>query len=296
MNTNATTFQHDAAAMDDPKCMLLTDQLGMEGYGIYWALLEKLRTQPGQRLPLQVVPILARRFGTSEAKVRSVISGYGLFQVDDEGYFYSQSMRDRLGSATRRKEIARQAASSRWDNRQKELFAPGESVADEENTDTMDASDANVCIMHDACHANASDASEVSILNASKPNNQADKPTTPAQPAAQSTSLDNNIYINPEKRVGKEDARGKGSTRASPAAFRPPTVEEVAAFVSEKGYAVSRRAFCSFYESKGWMIGKNKMKNWKQAVVTWVTRDKQTSYATTERQQTAAAAYDGCLC
>lgn len=291
MNTNATTFQHDAAAMDDPKCMLLTDQLGMEGYGIYWALLEKLRTQPGQRLPLQVVPILARRFGTSEAKVRSVISGYGLFQVDDEGYFYSQSMRDALEPSARRKHSARQAIRSRWENQQKELFAP----AEDENTEVCSVSDTEeiVCNMDDDTNEIVSASS---ANNVSKPINQQLNPIGSTDGGNKSTSLDNNIYNNPEKRVGKEDARGKGGTRASPAAFRPPTVEEVAAYVCEKGYAVNPRAFCSFYESKGWMIGKNKMKNWKQAVVTWVTRDKHTPYATTEKQQTAAAAYDGCLC
>ena len=31
--------------------------------------------------------------------------------------------------------------------------------------------------------------------------------------------------------------------------------------------------FVDFYEAKGWMIGKNKMKDWKAAVRTWVKRD-----------------------
>ena len=33
-------FPHDSNAKDDPKCMVLIDQLGMEGYGIYWVLIE----------------------------------------------------------------------------------------------------------------------------------------------------------------------------------------------------------------------------------------------------------------
>lgn len=51
--------------------------------------------------------------------------------------------------------------------------------------------------------------------------------------------------------------------------FNPPTVEEVAAYVKEKGYSVDAEQFVAFYESKGWMIGKNKMQKWRAAVATW---------------------------
>ena len=36
-------FPHDSNAKDDPKCMILIDPLGPEGYGIYWVLVEILR-------------------------------------------------------------------------------------------------------------------------------------------------------------------------------------------------------------------------------------------------------------
>ena len=51
--------------------------------------------------------------------------------------------------------------------------------------------------------------------------------------------------------------------------FIPPTVEEVRQYVEEKGYHVDPEAFVNFYESKGWVVGKTKMKNWKAAVNTW---------------------------
>ena len=55
--------------------------------------------------------------------------------------------------------------------------------------------------------------------------------------------------------------------------FTPPTVEEVDSYCQSKGYDVSPQRFVDFYESKGWMIGKNKMKDWRAAVRTWVRRD-----------------------
>lgn len=51
--------------------------------------------------------------------------------------------------------------------------------------------------------------------------------------------------------------------------FVKPTVEEVRAYCLERGNGVDPEAFVSFYDSKGWMIGKNKMKDWKAAVRTW---------------------------
>ena len=51
--------------------------------------------------------------------------------------------------------------------------------------------------------------------------------------------------------------------------FIPPSVEEVRRYCTERGNAVDPEAFVAHYTSKGWMVGKNKMKDWKAAVVTW---------------------------
>lgn len=56
--------------------------------------------------------------------------------------------------------------------------------------------------------------------------------------------------------------------------FIPPTVEEVGAYCTERGNNIDPQAFIDFYESKGWMIGKNKMKDWKAAVRTWEQSDR----------------------
>ena len=45
MAKDAYYFSHDSNAKDDPKCMLLIEELQLEGYGIYWILIEVLREQ-----------------------------------------------------------------------------------------------------------------------------------------------------------------------------------------------------------------------------------------------------------
>ena len=55
--------------------------------------------------------------------------------------------------------------------------------------------------------------------------------------------------------------------------FNKPTILEVENYCILRKNNVDAEAFISFYESKGWMIGKNKMKDWKQAIITWEKRN-----------------------
>lgn len=51
--------------------------------------------------------------------------------------------------------------------------------------------------------------------------------------------------------------------------FSPPTVDDVKAYCQEHGYSVDAGRFVDYYESNGWMVGRNKMKDWKAAVRSW---------------------------
>lgn len=51
--------------------------------------------------------------------------------------------------------------------------------------------------------------------------------------------------------------------------FTPPDVDMVREYCIERNNSVDAHAFVDFYSSKGWMVGKNKMKDWKAAVRTW---------------------------
>lgn len=51
--------------------------------------------------------------------------------------------------------------------------------------------------------------------------------------------------------------------------FIPPTLDLVQSYITENNYTVDAERFINFYESKGWYVGKNKMKDWKAAVRTW---------------------------
>ena len=65
--------------------------------------------------------------------------------------------------------------------------------------------------------------------------------------------------------------------------FVPPTVEEVKAYCETRGNSVDPEAFVAFYQSKGWKVGKNPMKDWKAAVITWEKHDKRPTKARPEK-------------
>lgn len=69
----------------------------------------------------------------------------------------------------------------------------------------------------------------------------------------------------------EEKRRGEQSKR-----FIPPTHEEAFNYFSEKGLANKDESqkFINFYEMKGWMVGKNKMKDWKAAIRNWIKNAK----------------------
>jgi len=54
---------------------------------------------------------------------------------------------------------------------------------------------------------------------------------------------------------------------------KKPTLDEVKNYCIFRNNNIDAEGFISFYESKDWMIGKNKMKDWKQAIVTWEKRE-----------------------
>lgn len=82
--------------------------------------------------------------------------------------------------------------------------------------------------------------------------------------------------VDTEVRVGK-DRLGKDSlnSRGKSTRFIPPTADEVRVYCMERCNNVDADRFVDYYTSKGWMIGKNKMKDWKAAVRTWERKGQQ---------------------
>lgn len=55
--------------------------------------------------------------------------------------------------------------------------------------------------------------------------------------------------------------------------FVRPSVEEISGYCRERGNGVDAQRFFDYYESKGWLVGKTKMTDWRAAVRTWERND-----------------------
>ncbi len=205
---DAYYFPHDSNAKDDPKCVLLIEQLGMEGYGIYWMLIEILREQPDYTYPLALLPALARRYNTTCEKVKTVVCAYDLFTIEEDKIFFSDSLNRRMQileeKRIRRSKAGRLGMARRW-----------------------------------------------------KENNV-------IAPLSQCDSDDITSKVNGRKVCKKDNVERKAID------FFPPSLADVVEYIRSNSYtSVDPEQFIDYYTANGWMIGKNKMKDWRAAVRSW---------------------------
>lgn len=73
----------------------------------------------------------------------------------------------------------------------------------------------------------------------------------------------------PQDRLDKDSLDKVNKKEIKERKFRPPTLEEVKAYCTERNNAVDPQHFIDYYTANGWKVGKNAMKDWKAAVRTW---------------------------
>lgn len=86
-------FSHDCNARNDVKILKLRRNLGMEGYGIYWAIIEMLREDPNYTLQTKYIDEIAFSLSVKSEILNSVINDYELFTIDDECFYSERLMR-----------------------------------------------------------------------------------------------------------------------------------------------------------------------------------------------------------
>lgn len=122
MAKEAYYFSHDSNARHDPKILALRSEFGIEGYGIYWVLIEMLREQEEYKLPKKeyiynaiAMQVQCKNFAKDDAKrfVELCINEFDLL-VEDDCFFWSNSLLKRMGKKNELSEKRRAAAKARW--------------------------------------------------------------------------------------------------------------------------------------------------------------------------------------
>jgi hypothetical protein len=112
MKKEAYYFSHDSNAKDDPKILQLRMELGWEGYGLFWALIELLRNESDYRMRTHYKSI-AFALQTQEDTIKKLINDFNLFVIDEQ-CFWSESLLKRMELKEERSEKARESAKKRW--------------------------------------------------------------------------------------------------------------------------------------------------------------------------------------
>ena len=233
-------FQHDYNARNDPRLQRLIMKCGCEGIGIYWCIVEQLYEQGG-KLPNNHIETIAFNLHTTKTIVEEVVFGLNLFASDDE-FFWSESVLKRLES--------RSLISLKRSDAGKKGGAP---IGNKNAAKHLKDSDKQTRL---------DNKNKQMIECETSKNKQMFKKNNQKQAIKEKERK--------EKEIELESIEAKSAKR-----FCPPTLEEVKVYVEEKGYAFfDAERFIDFYTSKGWMVGKNKMKDWQAAVRNWHKSDK----------------------
>ena len=113
-------FSHDSNALTDTKILNMRADYGMEGYGLFWAIVEMLRNEEEYKLDLdkntyRAIKTLTNTQINVEEFIKNCIEDYKLFEQED-GKFFSNSLLKRMEEKDKKSTLAREKAIKRWNN------------------------------------------------------------------------------------------------------------------------------------------------------------------------------------
>jgi len=109
-----TYLQHQSNSFTDIKIIKMRSKLGIESYGIFWALLELLFNEEN-KLCIDDYSVLAFSLQCDADKLKSVIEDFDLFIIED-GCFYSRRLNNHIEEINNKSNKAKENASKRWNN------------------------------------------------------------------------------------------------------------------------------------------------------------------------------------
>ena len=126
----------------------------------------------------------------------------------------------------------------------------------------------------------------ITVVNYDKYQNndrQIDSQMTDKRQADDSQVTAKRQQYNNNNKETKEEGNNIISLKRDRDKFTPPTVDDVERYCDEKGiYGFDAQHFVDYYTARGWMLGKNKIKDWKACLRTWLRNDEK---RTREKEQ-----------
>ena len=113
-------FSHDSNALTDTKILNMRADYGLEGYGLFWVIIEMMRNEEDYKLNLnkntyRAIKTLTNTGIDVEKFINDCIEDYCLFKKEEEK-FYSNSLLRRMEQKDKKSAIAREKAQKRWNS------------------------------------------------------------------------------------------------------------------------------------------------------------------------------------
>ena len=109
-------FAHDFNAHDDPKIRAMMRKNQLEGYGIFWTIIELLASETGRWYLPKDYDGLAYEMRTQSDRIKSVVEEFGLFEFDDKN-FWNNRLDSHFSERAKKSEQARKAAKRMHEKR-----------------------------------------------------------------------------------------------------------------------------------------------------------------------------------
>lgn len=145
---DAYYFSHDANALADTKILNMRADYGLEGYGLFWAIVEQLRCEKDYALTLEkktyrAIKILTNTTIDVEQYILDCINEYQLFESAD-GFFYSASLKRRMTIKEEKKErrsvAGKKGAEKRWGIKEEKVEEGHEEIKENGSKMTLSSS------------------------------------------------------------------------------------------------------------------------------------------------------------
>ena len=238
---DAEFFPHDADMRNDIKVTALRRKFSHTGYAVWCFLLETLTDSEDFELPYSEVDqeLLAADYDVPVEELREIIdyaTRIGLLQQED-GKVYSEALKRRFIPLLEARERRRQRAEI---NRQNGRMGGNPNFRKGQPNPYYQRGEDNQNITE----------------------------------TAQNISEDNPKVKESKAKESKPIKKTPVGEKKNASRFVPPTIEEVRAYIADKGYDIDADYFVNYYTGNGWMVGKNHMKDWQATIRTWVARDR----------------------
>lgn len=112
-------FSHDGNARNDEKSIAVRMKYQWEGYGLFWALVEKLRESTDYKLSKDY-NLIAYDLRVDAGIIKSIVEDFGLFVFTEDGkYFYSERLNNSMNLMNSKSQKARDSVNKRWEKNKK---------------------------------------------------------------------------------------------------------------------------------------------------------------------------------